>query len=85
MQHHVRESSEAATTGRGEKGATARRIMDGQGCTWSVRERVGDAWHHAGRSSLTFECARAIRRVWTYPPSWRGLSDEELIALSWKS
>jgi hypothetical protein len=33
---------------------------------------------------LVFSCEDAVRRVWGYPPDWRDLSAEGLIALSWR-
>jgi len=51
---------------------------------WRVTER--DARRDPGSRAdrcLIFASEDAVRRVWTYPPTWRTMSDRELEALSW--
>jgi hypothetical protein len=55
-----------------------RKFSDPQGREWTVVESGSN-----GDCSLLFETADSIRRVRQYPAAWRGLSVEELIALSW--
>ena len=63
------------------------------GITWRVHERdcppdlpappfaaAGEGRQHR---CLVFESETAVRRVWSYPATWRMLSRDELIALSW--
>ncbi|HEX5829756.1 MAG TPA: hypothetical protein VFY16_02170 [Gemmatimonadaceae bacterium] len=60
-------------------------FLDSSGVRWIVSER--DAAHVPGglaRRCLIFESAAAVRRVWSFPDSWRELTDEQLAALSWK-
>jgi hypothetical protein len=58
-------------------------FVDEQHVRWRVVER--DARHDPGARAarcLVFDCGEAVRRVWTYPAGWRGLSQDALIALS---
>ena len=58
---------------------------DADGVRWSVREASpSHVAAHAGKTSLIFESAVAVRRVWNYPEDWRGLTPEQLSALSWR-
>ena len=60
-------------------------FLDAAGVYWRVTER--DARHDPGARShrcLIFASAEAVRRVWDYPPGWRDLPTEALIALSWQ-
>ena len=52
---------------------------------WRVHER--DARHDPGAHGdrcLVFAGGGAVRRVWEYPPGWRDLRADELVALSWR-
>jgi len=57
-------------------------FTDPGGVTWTVREadtrRVPGA---QAPSCLIFETSGYARRAWRYPPDWRSLGDEELLAL----
>ena len=47
---------------------------------WFVRE-ISTAGNDI---ALVFESPNTARRVRTYPPNWRDLSDQQLYSLSWK-
>ena len=58
--------------------------LDRHNVSWRVTER--DARRDPGAPSewcLVFASDSAIRRVWSYPATWRTMSDSELEALSW--
>ena len=58
--------------------------LDRHNVSWRVTER--DARRDPGAPSercLVFSSDSAIRRVWSYPETWRTMSDSELEALSW--
>lgn len=58
-----------------------RLVHDEEGHLWRVRElSFADA-----RPSLIFESEVSFRRVRAYPADWRGLGDDELYALSWRT
>ena len=53
--------------------------------TWSVAEmRCADTPGAQAECCLVFEAPHAFRRVYDFPPDWRSLSDEELLAVSWR-
>jgi len=55
-----------------------------EGVRWRVSERDARGDPGALRDwCLIFASDEAVRRVWEYPPYWRRLSREALIALSW--
>ena len=59
--------------------------VDGNYVRWNVTERDARADPGArGARCLVFAAACAVRRVWDYPPSWRALAADALIALSWR-
>ena len=52
---------------------------------WLVRERDAHADPGArGERCLIFAAREVVRRVWNYPPTWRELGADALIALSWR-
>jgi hypothetical protein len=58
-------------------------FTDAKWVLWRVSER--DTRNDPGRRGdrcLIFSSADAVRRVWTYPATWRSLSDAELERLS---
>jgi hypothetical protein len=69
---------------RAADGASGRVIVhDDRGVRWEVSER--DAAHVPGARGprcLVFMSDSAVRRVWTYPPTWRLLSAAALLAVS---
>ena len=50
---------------------------------WLVYELPAAIVDRRSTPSLVFESYQAIRRVRSYPPDWRTLSDQALLALSW--
>jgi len=60
------------------------RFVDTAGVRWEVWERDarGDTGAHQS-SCLIFLSNDVIRRVWEYPPGWRELGTDALVALSW--
>lgn len=63
----------------------SREILGGT-TRWRVFEieTAEHPWAHQTRT-LIFMSGTAMRRVHSYPPDWRSLSDEELYAVSWRS
>ena len=60
-------------------------FLDITGVCWRVTERDARSDPGALRAQcLVFSCAETVRRVWDYPPEWRDLNSEALIALSWQ-
>jgi hypothetical protein len=56
-------------------------FLDARGTRWQVNEvRVSAFWRRADRC-LILESENAIQRVWEYPPDWRALPPERLVAL----
>lgn len=51
---------------------------------WLVYELPATSFDWRG-PSLVFESHHAVRRVRAFPPDWRSLADEDLLALSWKA
>ena len=69
----------------GDQMSDAVEFHDADGVRWSVREASpSHVAAHVGRTSLIFESAVAVRRVWNYPEDWRAMSPEQLSALSWR-
>jgi hypothetical protein len=62
-----------------------RTFMDAEGARWRVFEQQFADYDRRTGQSLIFSSDAAVRRVRDYPPNWISLSDEELLALSWKS
>lgn len=52
---------------------------------WHVYERAFADYDRRRGPSLVFFSEGAVRRVRDYPADWIELSDEDLIALSWKA
>jgi len=61
---------------------TARRLTVDD-VEWLVYELPAPTLDRRRTPSLVFESLQAIRRVRNYPPTWRTLSDQALLALSW--
>jgi hypothetical protein len=58
-------------------------LRDVRGTRWVVSERNTAAVPGArAPRCLVFMSEEAVRRVWTYPASWRDLSPDALFALS---
>ena len=60
---------------------SARTLM-WDGVLWLVYEFV-QSLDRRQSPSLIFESDSTVRRVRNYPATWRALSDDQLIALSW--
>jgi hypothetical protein len=64
---------------------SARTFLDVEGTRWRVYEKAFGDYDRRSGMSLIFASEAAVRRVRDFPPEWMQLSDEELLALSWKS
>jgi hypothetical protein len=53
------------------------------GVLWLVYELPPTPFDRRSTPSLVFESETTVRRVRTYTPNWRTLSDAELYELSW--
>ena len=62
-----------------------RSFVDAEGVRWRVYERQVDDYDRRSGMSLIFASEGAVRRVRNFPADWSSLSDQALIALSWKS
>jgi hypothetical protein len=60
-------------------------FVDPDGVQWQVSERPFADYDRRHGLSLIFASDSAVRRVRDYPAEWHALSDDELIALSWKA
>lgn len=62
-------------------------FRDSEGGIWEVHEVLvapGSPWAR-GERCLLFRSPGSIRRVWSYPPDWKELAQEELERLSWRT
>jgi hypothetical protein len=58
-------------------------VYDDQGVRWVVSERDAASVPGArGPRCLVFMSDTAVRRVWTYPATWRHLTADALLAVS---
>lgn len=64
---------------------TVRVFIDADGTRWQVSERPFADYDRRRGLSLIFASDAAVRRVREYPENWHSLTDDELIALSWKA
>ena len=56
-------------------------VVDPDGVEWSVREMATpQTWARAPRC-LVLSSRDCVRRVWSYPSEWRGLSSDALMQL----
>jgi hypothetical protein len=65
--------------------ARVRVFVDQDGVRWQVSERPFADYDRRRGLSLIFASDAAVRRVREYPANWMSLSDDDLIALSWKA
>ncbi|HET9013697.1 MAG TPA: hypothetical protein VFN38_17860 [Gemmatimonadaceae bacterium] len=65
--------------------AQVRVFVDADGTRWQVSERPFSDYDRRHGLSLIFASDAAVRRVRTYPADWASLSDDDLLALSWKA
>ena len=52
---------------------------------WRVYELGPASYDRRGSNTLVFESDGVVRRVRSFPDSWRTLSTEALLALSWQA
>lgn len=65
-----------------ERQGASRDVADAEGKRWRVREMVmSESDGSIARKSLIALNEMVIRRFWTFPASWRELSDPALLAL----
>jgi hypothetical protein len=64
---------------------SARTFLDVDGTRWRVYEQAFGDYDRRSGMSLIFASEAAVRRVRDFPSEWMQLTDEELLALSWKS
>lgn len=69
----------------GSTAAPVRRFTDSDGMHWEVAERPFADYDRRRGVSLIFSSESAVRRVRDYPQDWHQLSDNALIALSWRA
>jgi hypothetical protein len=60
-----------------------REFLDADGARWRVYEQPVSDYDRRRGTSLIFASEAAVRRVRSFPPDWRSLSDDELARLSW--
>ncbi len=63
----------------------SRTFQDGDGTQWRVFEQSFGDYDRRSGLSLIFASEAAVRRVRDFPSDWMQLSNEELLALSWKN
>jgi hypothetical protein len=62
-----------------------RSFLDTEGARWQVYEQAFGDYDRRSGMSLIFASESAVRRVRDFPADWMELSDDELLALSWRS
>jgi hypothetical protein len=62
-----------------------RTFLDAEGTRWQVYEQAFGDYDRRSGMSLIFASESAVRRVRDFPAEWMQLTDEELLALSWKA
>jgi hypothetical protein len=66
----------------GEHGRTRYFMHDG--VEWTVYERSWGEYDRRSATKLVFESDGVVRIVRGFPAEWYTLSDDELVALSWR-
>jgi hypothetical protein len=64
---------------------SSRTFLDVEGTQWRVYEQAFGDYDRRSGMSLIFASEAAVRRVRDFPADWMQLSDDELLALSWKN
>lgn len=59
----------------------AKIFRDANSVTWWVHEVSGEHLGTAGTTCLLVVSANELRRIWKFPPDWRSLSADQLLAL----
>ena len=62
-----------------------RSFLDVEGARWRVYEQAFSDYDRRSGMSLIFASESAVRRVRDYPADWMVLSDDDLLALSWRA
>lgn len=62
----------------------SRSYIDADGAHWNVYEQAFSDYDRRSGASLIFESDAAVRRVRLFPADWFGLTDAELMELSWQ-
>jgi hypothetical protein len=65
--------------------SATRSFVDIDGIHWQVYEQAFGDYDRRSGMSLIFASEGAVRRVRDFPSQWMQLTDEELLALSWKA
>jgi len=65
--------------------ASGRMFLDSEGTRWRVYEQAFGDYDRRSGMSLIFASESAVRRVRDFPSDWMLLTDDELLALSWKN
>jgi hypothetical protein len=63
----------------------SRTFVDIEGNRWRVYEQAFGDYDRRSGMSLIFASEAAVRRVRDFPAEWMQFTDDELLALSWKS
>ncbi|MDQ6633675.1 MAG: hypothetical protein M3Z10_02845 [Gemmatimonadota bacterium] len=66
----------------GEHGRT--RHLQHEGVGWTVYERTWGDYDRRSATRLVFESEGVVRIVRVFPAEWYSLTDDELVALSWR-
>ena len=61
-----------------------RTFCDAEGVEWRVSEEPFTDYDRRRGASIIFSSDNVVRRVRNYPRDWHELSDDALLALSWK-
>lgn len=77
--HDPNNRTDAATGSR-----PPRSFVDADGVRWQVYERQVNDYDRRSGISLIFASEGAVRRVRNFPADWDTLSDQDLLAVSWK-
>ena len=56
-------------------------IVDSEGVEWAVREVATPQVWARGERCLVLNSRDCVRRIWNYPPDWRSLDADALLAL----
>ncbi|MEP6990486.1 MAG: hypothetical protein ABJA80_06100 [bacterium] len=56
-------------------------VVDRHGVEWAVREVITPQVWAKGQRCLVLNSRECVRRVWSYPRTWRALDADELLRL----
>jgi hypothetical protein len=69
----------------GSETPASRTFLDSEGTQWQVYEQSFGDYDRRTGMSLIFASEAAVRRVRDFPADWMQLSNDDLLALSWKN